>query len=461
MGRGVDLGTVEERIASIHRGRKWLVIADAAAGTTSTVDRLNEHGAAGVMVIASTEGTGDLPEADRIHYTRTGGDTIMDGIRSFMAAVERPGTALSDAVRRFDPSEDAMVLGAGFSRRSELAGRPIYGRREPSWGALEDKTTVDSIWDAAGIAAPPHAVVPLRDAPQAAAELAGDLGTVWVADNRRGWHGGAEFTRRVRFPDEATAAVTWFGRHARRVRITPFLEGIPCSIHGFVTDDGVAVFRPVELYILRRLDEPTFYYARVGTFWDPPREVRSNMRSAARRVADVLVDRVGYRGGFGIDGVCTADGFRPTELNPRLSAGLSIQARTADIPLGDVERLMLEDDLAVDPRDLEDTIVSAADGTRSGSFFFPTASRLGAASVGFEFDERGAPALVDADEVDDAGIMRSGPATFGAVIMAFLKTESTPVGPSTAPLAPPLMALAREHWGIDLPPVEAARDVCR
>jgi hypothetical protein len=30
-----------------------------------------------------------------------------------------------------------------------------------------------------------------------------------------------------------------------------FVEGVPCSIHGFVVDDGVAAFRPVELVTLR------------------------------------------------------------------------------------------------------------------------------------------------------------------------------------------------------------------
>jgi hypothetical protein len=38
----------------------------------------------------------------------------------------------------------------------------------------------------------------------------------------------------------------------------------------------------------------------------------------------------GYAGMFGIDGVLTADGFRPTELNPRMSAGAASVAASVD-----------------------------------------------------------------------------------------------------------------------------------
>jgi hypothetical protein len=45
------------------------------------------------------------------------------------------------------------------------------------------------------------------------------------------------------------------------------------------------------------------------------------MRAIVRRVGAHLQAAHGYRGAFGIDGVLTADGFRPTELNTRMSAG--------------------------------------------------------------------------------------------------------------------------------------------
>ena len=50
----------------------------------------------------------------------------------------------------------------------------------------------------------------------------------------------------------------------------PFLEGVPCSIHGIVYPDHVIAVRPVEQISLRRAAAPTFFYAGCATFYDPP-----------------------------------------------------------------------------------------------------------------------------------------------------------------------------------------------
>jgi predicted ATP-grasp superfamily ATP-dependent carboligase len=89
-----------------------------------------------------------------------------------------------------------------------------------------------------------------------------------------------------------------------------------------VTEDGVAVLRPVELVMLRPPTGSRFRYAGAGTFWDPPPADREATREVARRVGRALADRVGFRGAFGVDGILSEDGFVPTELNPRFAAGL-------------------------------------------------------------------------------------------------------------------------------------------
>ena len=73
--------------------------------------------------------------------------------------------------------------------------------------------------------------------------------------------------------------------------------------------------------MLREPSTRSFTYSGLGTTWDPPPADREAMRAAVRRVGDHLQREHGYRGAFGIDGVLTADGFRPTELNTRMSAG--------------------------------------------------------------------------------------------------------------------------------------------
>jgi hypothetical protein len=127
----------------------------------------------------------------------------------------------------------------------------------------------------------------------------------------------------VRDVDDEAAAFAFFAPRCDRVRVMGFLDGVPCSIHGFVLPDGTAVFRPVELAILRDSARRRFFYGGLSTWWDPSDDDRVEMRAVARKVGDHLAEHHGYRGAFGIDGVLTRAGFRPTELNTRMTAGVS------------------------------------------------------------------------------------------------------------------------------------------
>ena len=453
----MDLDAIRQAISDLHRGHRWVITADAAAAAHHMVEGLREDAPAGVMVVAGIEGVGELPDADRFHYTRASGDTLMDGIRAFLTSIEQPSAELQAAVDTFDPDGDARVLGQGFSREHRLAGRTVYGRRPVAWRQLENKVTVDALWDEAGVTRAPSMVVPVAEAPQAAATLAASVGTVWVADNRTGWHGGGEYTRWVPpdiDPDEVAA---WFATRADRVRVMPFLDGLPCSIHGFVTSDGVAVFLPLELFILRRLQPPGFVYAQGANFWTPPRPLSNEMRAAARSVGALLAGRLGYIGGFGIDGVATVDGFLPTELNPRLTLGHMIQGRTADVPLGPMERMMLEGDLTVAARDLEDRVVDTVTGRRGGGMMFTSMLPAEPAEVWFRFTDDGVAVTTDIDGT--TGRMALGPATFGSLVQVSLDADRIPVGPSLAPRAAQLMAMANDLWDLDLPKVEPPPDL--
>lgn len=75
---------------------------------------------------------------------------------------------------------------------------------------------------------------------------------------------------------------------------------------------------------------------------------------------------MGYRGAFGIDGVLTADGFRPTELNSRMSAGAGSLARAVDRGLLDLvqHNLVSGRDPGVTAEALEAWAVPAMDQAR-------------------------------------------------------------------------------------------------
>ena len=454
----MDLDPVNQTIAAFHRGRKWILVPDVAAAATETVRQLRESGSGPIMIVTPVEGVGDLPAADVIRYTRASGDTQMNGIRAALQAIEQPSADVLAAVDEFDPDREAMVLGAGFSRSSVLVGRPVYGARPATWGALEDKMIVDQLWDDAGVRRAPSAVVPVADAPPMAAGLASDLGTVWVADNTEGWHGGAEYARWVRDPEDVAPAVEWFTKRAVEVRVMPFLDGIPCSIHGFATHDGVSVFLPVEMVILRRVDRPEFVYVSAANFWNPPAAVRDEMRAAARRVGTLLNERHGYLGGFGIDGVCTSDGFLPTELNPRLSKGHQLQALAADLPLDAMELMHIEGDLEISAAELEEFVLRSALDSRRGGMLLPLDGHEEPRKVGIRFiDERAV--AVDPDGIKDA-TAEIGPAVAGSIIIMRLEADRTPIGPPIAPRSVAAIDLVREIWDLDIPKVAAAPDRC-
>ena len=454
----MQLDQVNNTIAAFHRGKKWILVPDAAAAATDTVEQLREWGSGPIMIVTPVEGAGGMPTPDVIRYTRASGDTQMNGIRAALQAIEQPSADVLAAVSQFDPDHEAMVFGAGFSRASVLAGRPVYGARPERWGALEDKMIIDQLWDDAGVRRAPSAVVPVADAPAAAADLASELGTVWVADNTEGWHGGGEYARWVRDPDDVAPALEWFSEHAAEVRVMPFLDGIPCSIHGFATRDGVAVFLPVEMVILRRVDRPEFVYVSAANFWNPPAAIRDEMRAAARRVGMLLRERYGYLGGFGIDGVCTSDGFLPTELNPRLSKGHHLQALAADIPLGVMELMHIEGDLEISSAELEEFVLGAALNSRRGGMLLPLGGHEEPRKVGIRFID-GRAVAVDPEGVNDAR-MEIGPAVMGSIIVMRLEADRTPIGPPIGPRSVAVIDLAREVWDLDIPCVIAAPDRC-
>jgi hypothetical protein len=322
-----------DQLAAWIGGRRVILTTQVAAAVTPTVDVVRRLGATEVLVLDTHgPGTGPTPECARhsLGLDATG-LTLDESIHQSQAAWSHLPPDAVAALDEFDPDRDALVIGDFLTESPELAGRPFVAHRRPEWLALDDKTQVDAFWDRAGVRRAASAVV------EASAEAVGavwrdiDLGdgVVLAVDATHGWTGGAEGTRPVRTREGLDAALAgWAGR---RVRVSPFLEGVPCSIHGIVYDDHVAAFRPVELVVLRRAEQ--FFYAGCSSFWDPPAAAREQMRAVARTAGEQLRAEVAYRGAFTVDGVLTADGFLPTELNPRNGAGFATMARTLDLPV--------------------------------------------------------------------------------------------------------------------------------
>lgn len=443
-------------------GRRVILTGMPVAGSPPTVRLLRSAGAERCFVLGPMVGTGALPDpadADWLSLDIEAPDAVALFRADERAMVDPPDEVVA-ALDRFDPDRDAVVLAMPFAAVTNVAGRPAFGPRRPEWVALEDKTTNDAFFDAAGVARPPSEVVASDDAAAldaASTRLDAGAGTVWSGDAREGFNGGGVLVRWVTDPDTAAAARALFAGHCDRVRVAPFLDGVPCSIHGLVTTDGIAVFRPVEMVTLRTSDPPGFRYGGAATFWDPPPAARAEMREVARRVGVRLRDEVGFGGAYGVDGVLTSDGFRPTELNPRYGGGLNAVAQALpDLPLLPLQWMAAAGrPLPVTAAEIERGVLAAADARRAGGGWVMVERRFHETTERAVVvrDGRCRPAR-PGEEAD--GTLQAGPSAEGGFVRFLADADRTPVGPSIAPRVCAVLAWADEEFGLGLGALEPA-----
>jgi hypothetical protein len=322
---------VVRRLGAVFADRPVILGPGVLAGYTRVVRWLGQLGCP-VLVVSTMRGAGPLPadhEYELVEVVPPRTTSVTEEFRMLdRLARDLPPGAVA-AIEAFDPERRGVWWCGPFVTSDEpILGRPVRGGRPRAFLALEDKLLAEEVWRAAGVSATPSAIVPVEEGPLARAteELATDLGVVWSGDARDGFNGGGNFVRWVLDEADRDAARGFFRPRCDRVRVMPFLDGVPCSIHGFVLRDGTAVLRPVEIATLRERDRRRFVYGGLSSWWDPLPDDREEMRDVARRVGEQLRTAYGYRGAFGVDGVVTAEGFRPTEVNTRQPAGLNTVA---------------------------------------------------------------------------------------------------------------------------------------
>ena len=442
-------------------GRKVIVTGGPLAALTPTIKLLRSLGAQRPFVLGFGEGTGELPDrakTDQLVLDLSAPDVVSELRAQDAAMADLPAHARA-ALDTYDPRREAVaIVGTPSYAQPDVAGRHNLGPRTPESLALEDKTIVDELWDAFGVTRPPTTVVSAeaRALDDAAGRLDHGMGTVWSGDATEGFNGGGEFVRWVRAGDDGAAreAASFFAAHCRRVRVMPFLAGTPCSIHGMVFRDGVAVFRPVELVTLTRPGASRMVYAGTATFYDPPLEARAEMRSAARRVGEGLQARIGFRGAFTVDGVMTADGFLPTELNPRSGAGLTpLGAPLPRLPLHLLHLAAREDEnLEARPAELERLVVAAADHSRQGAAYTFTTVRF-TESVTHRVVYDGNACRIATDGEQEDATITVGPSNVGGFVRIAPDPARTPAGPSIVPLAVAGFTLSDREWATGIGPV--------
>ena len=244
------------------------------------------------------------------------------------------------------------------------------------------------------------------------------------------------------------------------MRVAPFVDGLACSVHGFVTDDGVAVLRPVELVNLRRPTGDRLQYAGCATFWDPLDVDREAMRAAARRLGEHLRDLVAYRGAFTLDGLIGADGFVATECNPRPGAGLGYVGRAApEFPFDLLQYLAVAGDAAwLSAAHLERFLLDAGDRVRWGGGWTPVKTPVDATNTA-RLVREGDSFRVAADEERRDATLTLGPGAMGGFLRIEFSSSRTPVGPSLGPLVALAFAYADATHGTGIGEVAPAPTV--
>ena len=425
-------------------GRRIVLAGAVAAAWTEHIELLRSVGAQHLLVVATEgRGAGRQPDVPMVIVDPPTGLSEMEQIHAADRTLHAPTPEMIDAVERFDPGGEALVIGTFLTTVSELCGRALVSNRRPEWVALEDKVVVDAFWDRAGVARQQSIVAPVTDAARAANIVDRGAGTVWAADARDGFHGGAHHTHWVVDRTSRDRALDSLGRVCDTVRVMPFLEGIPCSIHGILLPDGIAVLRPVEMVTLRRGNE--LVYAGCATYWDPTPEIRERLRSVARRVGEQLRGELDFRGAFTVDGVVAADGFWPTELNPRFGAGIMTIARGTGIPMVLVNDLIVGGhDIGRTAEQLEEDVLEHGDRHRGGGTW------MGGLDHDAEMVDRPVTFAGGRWSWADDGDIPTGHVTAGAgFVRCVYAPRTTPIGPSTGPRAAAFWQFSARELGTD------------
>jgi hypothetical protein len=463
------LAAWERHLCAPVSGRKVICAFEVLAGMTPLVAKLRRWGSERPLMVADGQGTGPLPgpdDADVEMLPPHASTTLTEQVRARMLPASLLTPAARAAVDRYDPAGAGLWWVPPIVPNSPLLGRPVLNGRPPGQAALEDKLVVDTMLDEIGTARSPSVVSDatydaLMRATDQVLAAAGTHDAVWAGDSRDGINGAGDFVRWVRTSDQAVEAAAFFSRHCDRVRVAPYLAGVPCSIHGIVLPDGVVVLRPVELASLLQPESGRFFFGGLGTSWDPATADADDMRRVAREFGANLRRTRGYRGAFGLDGVLTRDGFRVTELNPRFSGGisrLSGAAEDAHLDLVQVNAL-LGRDIGRSAADLEEDALRLLDENRfigvAGVSVAVRATETVEVAVAVGTDR-----LEAADSDGDAfATVQIGPAELGAYVRMSVRRDLVPRGDRCAPLGVLMCEFADRRWGTGFGPLTVSPDV--
>jgi len=458
------IDSYRDQISKIVKSKRWVVAIDVLVAACHFAKELRDLGAQEIFLLSASRGSGDVDDSfPAINLKVSGQKGIMEGIHAAEHALQNLSEDVLQQLDSFDPEKKAIVLRTIFGSPHPVGGRKVFGAREERWCALEDKIIVDQLWDDAEIPRMPSGVVSLTDKDiwEQSQVFDRGSGTVWAGDNRDGWHGGASRIRYVNSREEAEKARIFLAQYCDHVRIMPFLEGIPCSIHGWVFPEEVVSFRPCEMLVLREDSSSSFVYCGVGTSWKPSQEIAQEMKDIAVKGGRYLQQKYDYRGNFTIDGVATKEGFFPTELNPRFGGAMGrIQHSIPSLPLY-LLHLCVVEQIAMKhyPKDLERVIMTKVDENPfvKGMYIIPERFDMESRKTWISLEDQGW-VFVDKDH-PTACAVSIGPHSAGVILFVVIHPKLLAYGESGAKIFYSALRFLSSQWQFTLAKLVPAVDV--
>ncbi|MDZ5447554.1 hypothetical protein U2F26_33440 [Micromonospora sp. 4G57] len=366
---------------------------------------------------------------------------------------------LAGPANAFDPANTATLVLPDPLDPPHAGARRRIGVRQPAWRLFEDKTVVDALWDTAGV---PRAQSIVSDGTADLAMLGAivDQGTGVVCscqpigagpsaggDGIWWWRNGPS---RTAIPTAEPG--TW------RVRLMPLLEGIPLRLHGMALTTKVIPFPPMELVTLPRPEQGTFLCAGAV----PTLGRAADLVTQTERLGAGLRERLGYRGGFSVDGILTAGGFLPTDFNARLTSAMEAAPSERRVLLHAVNLLArdgIEPDTSAVEQLAEETFAAAATCTIYGAATHADPRSPREAAVRWNGDR-----LVPAPSGAADGSLVITPSPRGWLLTATLATDRLPSGGRVGPWAPEVFRLSDEVLGTNFgnlaPPFDPRSTFC-
>lgn len=350
---------------------------------------------------------------------------------------------LSRAADAFDQDRKAALLLPDPLDPPAAGTRLRIGRRHAAYRLLEDKTTVDTVWD---LIAVPRATSIVADLDTDLAAL-GSLvdrgsGVVCSMQSAGTSRAGADGVTWWRSGDAPRTSAGQQGGNGR-VRLMPLIEGLPVRLHGLVLPTSVVGFRPMEVVALPRTGHGTFLCAGAVSTLDGTYDLAGQTEC----IGEALRTRFSYVGAFAVDGILTGNGFVPTDLNPRLTSAMEDSTPDLRVLLHAANLLVRE---GIDPgRELVCFLAEEIFSRRAQYTIYGAATRAHASAASCAGVRWDGGTIVAVRDGESAGHLFLTPSVRGWQLTARLSVDQFPANGPLGPLAVEVFRFCDRVWGTD------------